>query len=147
MKATYERTPLTDAELRKAQACARGDKAIKNGCKGPGVLGLCPDDCDCDELQRLSANVKEEMKKNEIQRHDKVWNRVEELVTAYAAINYLGFLTVWGMLADKADEGDGHLYDMVLTGHKSLYTAVLELGWSTRLLKTARELFIKQEGC
>lgn len=77
--------------------------------------------------------------------HDRYWKEIETLVVAYAAKNHLGFLTVWGILADKADEGDGKLYDLVLTKHISLYYAVKELGWGKRFLDVARHIFMKSD--
>ncbi len=71
------------------------------------------------------------------------WAEIESLVVAYAAKNRLGFLTVWGMLADKVDEGDGQLYDLVLINHVSLYEAVNLLGWGQLFINVAREMFIK----
>jgi hypothetical protein len=79
--------------------------------------------------------------------HAYYWGQLDTLVKAYAFRNCKGFLEVWGMLADKYDEGRGTLYDEMLNRHLSLYDAVSKLGITKDLLETAYKLFmVKADG-
>jgi len=76
--------------------------------------------------------------------HDYQWGMISTIVTAYAIKNHIGWLTVWGTLADKADEGSGALYNEMLTNHLSFYAAAEKLVNTCELLDLARDLFIKR---
>lgn len=75
--------------------------------------------------------------------HANYWKQTETLVNLYADKHCIGYLTVWGMLADRVDEGDGSIYDAILTNHLSLYYAVAQLNYGQKFLDTAKSLFIK----
>jgi len=76
--------------------------------------------------------------------HDYLWGLISTIVTAYASKNNLGWLTVWGMLADKADEGSGALYDEMLINHLSFYAAAKKLDITCELIELSEDMFIRR---